>query len=207
MARKSVDFSNRFKLIDNYIYIYHLNKYVIIPTYPEQIVDKLGSTFGSTNILARTAPIYAYSYSGPRSIQFDITLHRDLMTQLNYSNASFVASAGLGEDYVDVLIKALQAMALPKYKVAQIQSAMQKGKLIDPPMAAVRFGNTIFIKGVVTGDVSVSYSGPIDSAGKYQQAVVSFTISETDPQDADSILEQGSFRSLETVLSKGLLKG
>lgn len=207
MATKAIDFSNRFKLIDNYIYIYHLNKYVIIPTYPEQVADRLGSTFESTNILARTAPIYTYSHSGPRSIQFDIVLHRDLMTQLNYTNANFIADAGLGEDYVDVLIRNLQAMALPKYKAAQVQSATQQGKIIDPPVAAVRFGNTIFIKGVVTGDVSVVYSGPIDSSGKYQQVALSFTISEIEPQDADSILEQGSTRALETVLSKGLQKG
>lgn len=58
----------QFDLIENYIYIYQLDKYVIIPVYPEQISDSLGSKFASVNPLSRTAPIYAYSYAGPRNV-------------------------------------------------------------------------------------------------------------------------------------------
>ena len=148
---------NRFNLVENYVYIYQLNKYVIIPTYPEQINDSLGSTFASTNILSRTAPVYSYSYSGPRQIQFDLHLHRDLMSQLNYNNKAFIADVGLNDDYVDTLIKYLQAMALPTYKVNQVQSAISQGKIVNPPIAAVRFGNSLFIKGIVSGNVGVTY--------------------------------------------------
>lgn len=195
---------NRFNLVENYVYIYQLNKYVIIPTYPEQINDSLGSTFASTNILSRTAPVYSYSYSGPRQIQFDLHLHRDLMSQLNYNNKAFIADVGLNDDYVDTLIKYLQAMALPTYKVNQVQSAISQGKIVNPPIAAVRFGNSLFIKGIVSGNVGVTYSGTIDRNNKYQEATVSFNIVETDPQDADTVAQWGSFRGLETVLSKGL---
>ena len=195
---------NRFNLVENYVYIYQLNKYVIIPTYPEQINDSLGSTFASTNILSRTAPMYSYSYSGPRQIQFDLHLHRDLMSQLNYNNKAFIADVGLNDDYVDTLIKYLQAMALPTYKVNQVQSAISQGKIVNPPIAAVRFGNSLFIKGIVSGNVGVTYSGTIDRNNKYQEATVSFNIVETDPQDADTVAQWGSFRGLETVLSKGL---
>ena len=55
----------RFNLIENYIYIYQLDAYLILPVYPDRLTDSLGSTFASTNALARTAPIYSYSYSGP----------------------------------------------------------------------------------------------------------------------------------------------
>ena len=197
---------SQFELIENYVYIYQLNKYVIIPTYPDSISDRLGSTFASTNILSRTAPIYSYSNSGPRQIQFDITLHRDLMTQLNYKNKAFLADVELGDDYVDTLIRYLQAMALPAYKASQVQSAISQGKIVNPPIAAVRFGNEIFIKGIVSGEVGVTYSGPIGSDGKYKQVTISFNIIETEPQDAESIAKWGSFRGLETVLSKGLQK-
>ncbi len=196
--------SSRFNLIENYVYIYQLNKYVIIPTYPEQINDSLGSTFASTNILSRTAPVYSYSYSGPRQIQFDLHLHRDLMTQLNYNNKAFIADVGLNDDYIDTLVKYLQAMALPTYKVSQVQSAISQGKIVNPPIAAVRFGNSLFIKGIVSGNVGVTYAGAIDRNNKYQEVTVSFTIVETEPQDADTIAKWGSFRGLETVLSKGL---
>ena len=105
----------QFSLVENYIYIYQLNKYIVIPTYPEQISDSLGSTFQPTNILSRTAPIYSYTSSGPRKIQFSINLHRDMMYQFNRSNLNFIDEVGrsLGEDYVDTLVRYMQAMALP----------------------------------------------------------------------------------------------
>lgn len=196
----------KFDLIENYIYIYQLNKYLIIPTYPEQINDSLGSTFNRTNMLSRTAPIYSYAYSGPRTIQFDIGLHRDMVTQFNRTNRAFIEDIEIGEDYVDTLVKYLQAMALPSYKAAQVRSAVNSGKLVNPPIIAVRFGNTLFIKGIVDGNVGVTYSGPIDRNNKYQMVNVSFTVSETDPQDAESLAKQGSMRGLETVMTKGLYK-
>lgn len=198
----------KFNLIENYIYIYQLNKYLVIPTYPEQINDSLGSTFQQTNILSRTAPIYSYSYSGPRRIQFTINLHRDMMYQFNRSNLDFIDEVGksLDEDYVDTLVRYMQAMALPSYTAGQVQKAVVDGKLVNPPMVAVRFGNTLFIKGIVDGDVGVSYSGPIDSNRKYKEVSVTFTVTEVEPQDAETLAKWGSFRGLETVLTKGLYR-
>ncbi len=196
----------KFNLIDNYIYIYQLNKYVIIPTYPEQISDSLGSNFAQTNILSRTAPIYSYSGSGPRRIQFNIGLHRDMMTQFNKNNRAFIEGVDIGDDYVDTLVRYLQAMALPSYKVGQVQSAINSGKLVNPPVIAVRFGNTLFIKGIVDGVVGVDYSGPISKDNKYQLVNVNFTVAETEPQDAETLAKWGSFRGLEAVITKGLYK-
>ena len=201
--------NNLFTLIENYIYIYQLNKYLIIPTYPEQINDSIGSSFAQTNILSRTAPIYSYSYSGPRKIQFSINLHRDMMYQFNRTNLNFIDEVGrsLNEDYVDTLIRYLQAMALPSYTAGQVQKAVVEGKLVNPPVIAVRFGNTLFIKGIVDGDVGVSHSGAIDSNKKYKEVSVTFTVAETEPQDAETIAKWGSFRGLEAVLTRNLYKG
>ena len=195
-----------FDLIDNYIYIYQLNKYVVIPTYPEQINDSLGSTFAHTNMLSRTAPVYSYSYSGPRKIQFNIGLHRDMMAQANRNNRAFLDDVEIGEDYIDTLIRYLQAMALPSYKVGQVQSAINSGKLVNPPVVAVRFGNTLFIKGIVEDAVGVEYSGPITKDNKYQLVNVNFSVAETEPQDAETLANWGSFRGLEAVITKGLHK-
>ena len=126
------------------------------------------------------------------------------MTQFNYNNKAFIADVGLTDDYVDTLVRYLQAMALPSYKINQVQSAIRQGKVVDPPVVAVRFGNSLFIKGIVSGNVGVVYSGAIDRNNKYQEVTISFTVCETDPQDADTIAKWGSFRGLETVLSKGL---
>ena len=65
--------------IDNYIYLYHTDTFLILPTYPENITDNSTATFATNNPLSRSAPIYSYSYSGPRSLQFDFQMHREMM--------------------------------------------------------------------------------------------------------------------------------
>lgn len=67
------------ELIENYIYLYHTNQFILLPTYPEQISDSLGVNFNSTSLLARSAPIFSYSNSGPRSLRISLHLHRDMM--------------------------------------------------------------------------------------------------------------------------------
>ena len=58
---------------------------------------------------------------------------------VNYGRSNI--NVALGDDYVDTIIKNLQACALPSYKAAS--------KMVNPPSVAVRFGNEIFIKGIV----------------------------------------------------------
>ena len=193
----------KYKMVDNYIYLYHLDKYLILHSYPESVTDALGSTFASTTILARTAPIVSYSYSGPRTLSFNMTLHRDMVDQVNKTNLTFLDGApivSIGDDYVDVLVRYLQASALPSYGDA-------KDKMVNPPQVAVRFGSQIFIKGVINSEISVAYSGPITKDGKYQLLDLTFGIQEVDPQDAETIAKWGSFRGLEKALTSNLTGG
>ena len=115
-----------FRLIENYIYLYHTKKFILIPTFPESISDSMSASFSPTTPLARTAPIQSYTGSGPRTVQVKLNLHRDMMTQINYgaSNALKVTYDSLGrstvgdnfaDDYVDVLIKEIQAIVYPNY--------------------------------------------------------------------------------------------
>ena len=188
-----------FNLIENYIYLYHIDKFILLPSYPDSIQDNLSSTFAQSTPLARSAPIYSYSYSGPRTIQVSLSLHRDMMTQINYGASNInLSEIELGDDYVDTMIKQLQAVALPKYSVGQ--------KMVDPPLVALRLGNEVYIKGVVTGGISVNYKTPILENNKYAVIEISFTISEVDPYDADSIQTVGSFRGLNKTLERRIYK-
>lgn len=184
------------KLIENYIYLYHLDQFVIIPVWPDSIQDSLTSTFASSNPLSRSAPIYSYSNSGPRSMQINLKLHRDMMQNVNVGRSNL--KLNVGEDYIDTLIKCMQACALPNYKDAS--------KMVDPPSVAIRFGNDVFIKGIINGGVTITYSGPILTNNKYALVDVGFTIYETSPYSADEVARQGSFRGLDKTLERRLYR-
>jgi hypothetical protein len=190
-----------FSMIDNYVYLYHTNTFIIIPTYPETVVDSMNASFASSTPLSRSAPIFSYQNSGPRTVQFSLRLQREMMTQINWTRST--ANVPLGDDYVDVLIRELQAAALPKYN--------NSSKMVDPPIVAVRFGSDIFCKGIVQGGVSTTYDLPIitDKLGndKYSIVGISFTLNEIDPYDATTVMSAGSYRGLDATLERNIWKG
>ena len=185
-------------LQDNYIYISHLDEdlqFWRLPASPDTLQDSMDSSFATENVLGRSAPVYTYSNSGPRSVQISLKLHRDIMDDINegYSNSEL---QGTGEDYVDNLIRALQAIALPKYNL--------NNKHVEPPLVAVRIENQLFIKGIVNGGVTVTYQKPILYNGKYAIVSINFTIAEVDPYDATTVYKNGSFRGVVRTLKKGM---
>lgn len=192
--------------LNNFIYIYHLpnslnqdeGTYIILPQWPDQITDKLESTFIATNALSRTAPVFSWIQSGPRTVDINVQLHRDMMDEVNISMSNAVVE--VGDDYVDTVIKQLQSIALPNFH--------NESKEVEPPMVAVRFGDELFIKGVVNGGISVEYSKPLLTNNKYSLVNIAFTVSEIDPQDAISVSKTGSFRNItRTFKNFDLVRG
>ena len=181
----------------NYIYLYHTDEFIILPTFPEQIQDNLKSTFAQTNALSRSAPVLTYSNSGPRTMTFQFELHRDLLDEVNGKGLSN-AKLEVGEDYVNALIRKIQAIALPRY--------VNASKSVIPPMVAVRIGagEDIFIKGVVDGGVNVGYAPPMLSNGQYALVTIQFTVVEDSPYDADTVSKVGSFRGITTAFKNGV---
>lgn len=183
-----------FAPIENYIYLYHIKQFIVIPVYPESITDSMQPQFNTTTPLARSAPIYSYSSSGPRTVGITLKLHREMMAMVNRNLSNI--KLDLGDDYVDTLVKQIQACSVPMYASSQ--------KMVDPPLVALRIGNEIFIKGVVTSGVSITYETPILQGDKYAQATISFTVSEVEPFDAETVAETGSYRGIDTTLERNL---
>lgn len=184
-------------LEDNYLYISHLDEgfqFWKLPTWPETVSDNMQSNFASTNALGRTAPVYTYSNSGPRTVRIDIPLHRDLMDDVNTGISN--SQLGEGEDYVDNLLRALRSIAVPKYNL--------QNKAVEPPMVALRLGNEIFIKGIVTGSIGCEFEKPILSNNKYAVVKVALEITEVDPYDATTVFKNGGFRGVVQSLRKGM---
>jgi hypothetical protein len=174
---------------ENYLYISHLDedlRFWKLPGAPETINDTMQSNYNSTSALGRSAPVYTYSNSGPRTVQIDIAFHRDIFEDINmgFSNSKL----GYGEDYVENMLNALQSICVPKYNLSN--------KAVEPPLCAIRICNDIFVKGVVTGSIGLTYEKPILSNGKYARVRLSLTISEVDPYDATTIYKNGGFRGM-----------
>lgn len=176
---------HNFQMINNYIYLYHVDKFIILPEYADSINDSMSANFANTPPLSRSAPIFSYTSSGPRTVSFKFTFHREMMKQINYGNSSLIT-----DDYVDELIKQIQAAVLPAYSMA--------AKMVSPPIVAVRMGDDIFIKGIINGSLGLTYGLPILKNGKYAMVDISFTVTEIDPYDADTAMKAGSYRASAT---------
>ena len=152
------------------------------------------SSFQETSALGRSAPVMTYGQSGPRTVQIELKLHRDMMDDVNVG----VSNAALekGEDYIDNLIRALQSISVPKYNLSN--------KAVEPPLVAIRLSNEVFIKGIVNGAIGLTYRLPILSNGKYAEVSLSLQITEVDPYDASTVFKNGSFRGVVKTLKKGM---
>ena len=180
-------------LIENYIYLYHLGQYIILPDFPDKVNDQQQPMWQSTSPLLRTAPIQSYTGNDARKIIWQGTWHRDMMNDLNATNYSgIVDAAGFSsdEDYVDRAIKLLQAAQLPVYGGAN--------RMVSPPIVAMRIGNEIYIKGVLEA-CGITYNLPMLRNGKYASIDVALTVKETEPFDAEMIAQLGSFRTSKTL--------
>lgn len=187
---------SKFDMPDNYIYFYHLDQFIMLPLYADTVQDTMSATFEMSTPLSRSAPIYSYRNSGPRTVQVGFELHRDLMYDINYQKSNVPLGPQLTDDYVDVLIRYLEAAVLPVYNATN--------KMVNPPIVAVRLGQDIFIKGVVNGTVGKTYKFPILRNGKYAVVSLSFAVSEIEPYDAWDVATYGSYRGLDTTLDKRL---
>ena len=188
---------DKYILPENYLYISHLDddmKFWRLPSNPETISDQMSSTFGETSALGRSAPVYTYSKSGPRTVQIEIKLHRDMMDDINYGVSN--ADLAKGEDYIDSLVRALQSIAVPKYNLSN--------KAIEPPLVALRLSNEVFIKGICNAPIAITYSLPILTNGKYAGIALSLTVTEVDPYDATTVFQNGAFRGVLHTLKKGM---
>jgi hypothetical protein len=158
----------------------------------------MNSTFTDNSALGRSAPVYTFSNSGPRTVQISLEFHRDMFDEINEFHKNYYNDHKFkdGDDMAEAFIHALQAIAVPKYNLSN--------KAIEPPLVGIRLGREVFIKGIVSGGVSVTYSKPILVNEKYAIIKVSFTVSEVDPYDSSTVFKNGSFRGLTATLREGL---
>lgn len=176
--------------VENYIYMYHLQEFIVLPSFVDSVQENFNISWQPTTPLGRSAPIYSFQSAGPRTLQITFDLHRDMMFQINKNISN--AKLAVGDDYIDTLIKDLQACVLPDYDGT--------AKAVNPPVVALRIGDDIFIKGVITSNLGITWKYPILSNGKYSNMSINLSISEIDPYDARTVRVVGSYRNINTDL-------
>ena len=84
------------QMIDNYIYLYHVSNasgkqgtVIVMPSYADSVTDTMSVNYATETPLARSAPIYSFTSSGPRVVQVSFQLHRDMMKQIKAFLAIF----------------------------------------------------------------------------------------------------------------------
>ena len=182
-----------------YIFLHHVKNIkgtdgvlILLPSYVDGVNDSISISFASTTPLLRSSPIFSYSNSGPRTLQVHFDLHRDMMWQLNYQQSNLPINGADGDDYVDIMAREIQAAALPTYSATE--------KMVNPPLVSLRLGNDIFIKGIISSNVGVTYGYPILSNKKYATVKIDFGVTEVTPYSADDVMRMGSFRGISTTL-------
>lgn len=167
---------------DNVLHFLHTGKSIILPIDPSGVSDSMSASFASSTPLSRSAPIYSYSGSGPRTVGVSFQFHRELVQEYNVKGK---------EDYdaCDDLIMSLEQAVLPDYNSAS--------KMVNPPVVALKLRDEIYIKGVVT-NVQKTFDLPIlhiNGKDKYAMVNLSFSISEITPQTASIVPKVGAYRS------------
>lgn len=164
----------------NYIYLYHIDEVFNIPVTPDEVANSYQSRFTTSDVMNRTSPKMTYTGSGPRTVSVSLQIHSQLYELDNNSETS---DSGEKKTVLD-LIKALSAAAYPRFE--------ESTNKVIPPMVLLQFGETCIIRGIINGNVNVSWSGPWLKNGLRAMVAVQFTVTEIDQFSADYIRQFGS---------------
>lgn len=137
-----------------------------MPCYPTTLTDSLQVNHNQNPVAYRTEPFINYVNSGPRTVNAAFNLHREMM------------GAGY-ESQIDNIINTIEAACYP---IASASNSVP---------ASLKVGESLYISGVITGGIQVSFSGPIIE-GKYNVYDISFTITEV----KDSIIMFGAKKAV-----------
>lgn len=123
-------------------------------TAPESLGESISANYNEQDILARSAPMIAYTSTGARKVTISMKLHEDVLPS-GYNINSYINS--------------LKSLVYPEYSGS--------GNL-TPPSAKLMMGTSLNVIGVVNS-VEVNWITDVYRDNRIPMASVSLTITET----------------------------
>ena len=135
------------------------NTYMSIPAYPEELSDSVQANYTQMpELLYQYEPWQIYQSSGPRSVPFEFTLHRDLWTGDHRDGKA------------NELIRFCEAQCYPRYS----------GSAVHTATVTLYIAGSAFITGIME-NVNVKWFGPLGLDGFYLAFNLTFNITEVSP--------------------------
>lgn len=123
----------------------------MLPCTPQDITERYDAQVSTQSFLGRSAPYQIYQGNSARTVDFSLTLHREMTDDLNY---------------VGNLVAALEAAVYPEYKSLSILY----------PLVRFQFIDTLSINGILTS-LGVVWKTPIIN-NMHMVVELSITVSE-----------------------------
>lgn len=162
-----------------------------LPMTPAQINDNNSANFSQQTILSRSAPVYSYISTGPRTITWSMKLHREMMDDMDYSSYNVGTGSYKSLNTIksergslEVLTECLQLVVVPTYT---------NSTMVIPPKVTIKIEN-LKITGIVRS-IQSTWELPIVN-NKYMVVTHNLSVEEIDPYDSSSILRLGGYRGL-----------
>lgn len=151
------------------------------PCFPESISDSNSANFSELNPIGRSEPFQIYQNSGPREVSVSFTMHKEMVHTTP----------------IEILVNAIKSATYPlgrRSGGSTFNTSVINGVDIVPTVQLV-IGNQVDITGVIKGNVSIKWYGPINKANKYNMVDIDFTVTECtgDPKTAESVAFQSGY--------------
>lgn len=140
-----------------------------IPAYPESVKDTIGVSWSQEmTTVNHYEPVQTFKNSGPRTVSCTFKLHQAMWT------------GGDDSATCDALVALMESACYPDYST----------QASEPPMVTLVIGASIQINGVMTA-FDKTYQGPISEVGKYDEVIISVTITEISKNVLDTNAVKG----------------
>lgn len=147
---------------------------VDFPVYPEEPSDSRKSTYTQMpETLYQYEPFQVYQSSGPRSVEYNFTFHREMWT------------GDIRDGLANKLIRFCEGCLYPEYN----------GSAVNTSIVTLYVHGEVMIRGILT-EVSKAWKGPILSDGWFAVCTLSLGITEV----AENPLNHTSVRNMTSIV-------